>query len=106
MKTLTIDGRRYRLHMETHYGRVIVRGKGLLVGVYLPEGVTLDSPDLRECVAAAIAADRECARRARETVRQNLCEHDVRTGPVPGSVYCVKCGRTGAVINDLVSWDR
>jgi len=59
MKTITIEGKRYTLSMPaTSDGRVFVQGPGLPRGIHLPAGVTLDSPDLAEQLAKALADSR------------------------------------------------
>lgn len=53
MKRVAINGVRYRLGVRRD-GRVEILGPYVRGGWVLPEGVTLDSPDLRDQVAAAM----------------------------------------------------
>lgn len=70
MKTLTINRKKYHLSIRSWDGRIEMRGPGLLVGVVLPEGTTLDSLDIREQAIAAIERDRQCSAAAREVVEK------------------------------------
>ena len=74
MKTVTIDGIQYRLTTRSYDGRIVVAGKGILFQCcVLPPGATLDSPELRNVVAAAVAdywrRHREASAIARESFR-------------------------------------
>ncbi len=67
MKTLTIAGKRYRLTTRSYDALIAVTGPGVY-HVPLPEGVSLDSPDLRERVVELVERQRENHRRAGEYV--------------------------------------
>lgn len=45
MRTISINGKRYRLKFNDHHQRVEVHGPGLTAGGWFPEGVSEDSPD-------------------------------------------------------------
>jgi hypothetical protein len=71
MKTITLEGRRYRL--TSHYGRTYLEGPGLIARLcILAEGVTQDDPDIRRHAADALAAYRERHKRAQESVARNM----------------------------------
>jgi hypothetical protein len=61
--TITIDKRRY--HLQGWSWGVTVSGNGVIANV---DGINLQSPDLRERVSAAIAADRVRSRKAAAAV--------------------------------------
>jgi hypothetical protein len=71
-KTLTIAGKKYRLSTRTYDDYIDLNGPGIVGGICLPAGVTLDSPDLREMVAQAVADYWERHRRASEWIQQRV----------------------------------
>jgi len=75
MKTLTLNGKRYRLSLAPSTAgdvRVWVRGPGILSCVPLPPGITLASPDLRQQLARTLATYREMRAAAAAHLRQML----------------------------------
>lgn len=67
-KTLTLDGRKYRLTVS-YTGRVMVEGPGVLRGCcLLPDGVGLGSDGLRAAAIAAVADYRARHKAAGEAV--------------------------------------
>ena len=71
-RTLTLAGKKYRLSTRSYDGRVQMAGPGVLSHICLPEGVTLDSPDLRGIAQAALERDRECRRAAAEYIQAQV----------------------------------
>lgn len=67
-KTLTIEGRRYRITVRAWDALLQVEGPGLVVGCVLPAGVRLDSSDLREQVIEALSRAKANSRAAAEAV--------------------------------------
>lgn len=61
MKTITVDGKRYRLSLSKWHNRVEIAGPGLLIPACLPEGVTLETqrPVLLDACRVAIAEARQ-----------------------------------------------
>ena len=72
MKKITIDGRTYTLSVRSYDGLIAVKGTGIVGGIVLPDGVTLESSDLREQVRDGVAANRESARAAALVVQDRI----------------------------------
>ena len=81
MKRVAINGVRYRLGVR-YDGRVEILGPYVRGGWVLPEGVTLDSPDLRDQVAAAMDRYRQHRRELAEFITER-----VRSGTAGLSEY-------------------
>jgi hypothetical protein len=71
-KTLTLAGKKYRLTTRSYDDFLDVQGPGIVGGLVLPAGVTLDSPDLRQQLAGAVADYHERRRSASEWVREHV----------------------------------
>ena len=71
-RTMTIHGKRYRVRTRSYDSCLELRGPGLLGGISLPAGLTLDSPDLRERITEAVERHRENRRAASEMIQQRV----------------------------------
>jgi hypothetical protein len=71
-KTLTLAGKKYRLTTRTYDDRLDLNGPGIVGGIVLPAGVTLEGPELREQVAQAVADYHERRRAASEWVQEHV----------------------------------
>ena len=72
MKIITIRGKKYRLTTRSYDSLIEVNGKGIIGGILLPEGMTMDSPNLRECVIKELLAYLERHRKASEMIQQRV----------------------------------
>lgn len=72
MKTITLGGKKYRLTVRPYDCLIDISGGGIVPAVTLPAGVTLDSPRLREEVAAAVRRHWENRTSASEWIRQRV----------------------------------
>lgn len=72
MKRITLDKVTYTLTVRSYDGLVAVKGPGLVGGIVLPQGVTLESADLRDHLRAGVAAYRERARTASEQIQERV----------------------------------
>ena len=71
----------YQLQHGTWTLNVVHAFTGGNDGTNPPAGVTLESPDLRQQVAAAIDRDREHAQRASDAVRRRVRQGTASLGP-------------------------
>lgn len=76
-KTLTIDGKRYRVATRSYDDCLSLHGHD--VNVCLPEGTTIDSSNLREVVIAAISRDRANREAATKYIQESLRKQESRS---------------------------
>lgn len=74
LKRLTIYGQTYRLRDSTYDEFVRVDGPGVVGGIVLPSGVSLDSSDLRDHLKRSLAEYRESRRRASDVVQRRVAD--------------------------------
>lgn len=71
-KKLTIAGKRYTVRTRGHDSNLDLSGPGIVGGWVLPLGTTLDQPDLRAVVVAALAQYRANKKSASEYIQSMM----------------------------------